>query len=196
MLNQHCLKMTRRLWYPSLSPECGSGTAHSDHFKKGSNMANVTRAYTSDGSWRLLLETWRVRAVVYNAIGATVHAQHWEEFTVWLFVKKKDWVNRPVPSIAVSATFEGVTPTLVPGASQRVDSRADSDNAAVRLWAAGTSIEIPPGSTPPQGPGLPPPGTPRADPNTPALLEVRNVRATARAIVNGETLVCNEASLL
>jgi hypothetical protein len=51
-------------------------------------MATATRAYTRDGSWRLLLETWRFNALVYNSIGATVHAQHWEEFTVWLFFKK------------------------------------------------------------------------------------------------------------
>src|SRR5690348_16323014 len=133
-------------------------------------MATSTRAYTRDGSWRLLLETWRVNAIVYTAIGATVHAQHWEEFTVWLFVKKQDWVNRPVPSITVSARFEGVTPSQVPAARQQTDRRLDSDNADVRLWAAGVTVSVPPGSTPPQGPGLPPPGTPSADPNTPALL--------------------------
>jgi hypothetical protein len=79
---------------------------------------------------------------------------------------------------------------MVPAARQQSDSRVDSDNADVRLWAAGTPIAIPPGSTTGPGPAAARDADP--DPNTPGLLEVRNVRATARALVNGEGLVCEE----
>ena len=155
-------------------------------------MASKTFAYTKDQSWRLLLEAWHFQIPLYNSIGATAHAQHWEEFTVWLFFKKQDWVNRPVTSISVDAVFDGVTPASVASAAHQANRQLNSDNADVRLTALGPGSII--SVTPPEGPGLPPGGGPEPDPDSPALLEVRSVRATAQAIINNEHLICQEAT--
>ncbi|GAA3923438.1 hypothetical protein [Actinoplanes auranticolor] len=151
-------------------------------------MATESRAYTRDRTWRLVLTAWRTNLLFYNAIGATVHAQHWEETTVWIFFKKQDWVDKPVESIEVSATFQGVLPSTVPGAARRSDRRVNAAEADARLWSAGIGISVDAGA----GSGLPDPGT--AKPGIGPKLDVRSVQATANAVVNGEILRCDEVS--
>jgi hypothetical protein len=144
-------------------------------------MATESRAYSRDEMWRVVLTAWKASVPpVYNAIGATIKAQHWEEHTVWLFFKRQGWVDKPVESISVQATFEGMLPNSLPGRGAMSDVRRDSFEADVRLWSAGISIGLP---MPAEGPG----------PN-PAQLDVRSVRAHGGATVEGQNLECEEVS--
>jgi hypothetical protein len=154
-------------------------------------MATESRAYSRDETWRIVLTAWRFNSPFYNSIGATIKAQHWEEFTTWLFVKKTDWVEKPVDSISVSATFEGLLPGSVPSAGSRSDVRYNSSDADVRLWAVGASIGLPLPAEPSGGfgPERSPPATP--GPN-PASLDVRRVRAVGGATIGTENLECAE----
>ena len=142
-------------------------------------MADSSMAYTRDGNWRVVLSAWKVSAGVYNAIGSTVKAQHWEEQTVWLFFKKTNWFDKPVDSISVSATFEGILPSTAPGVANRSDARNDASEADVRYWAFGAGIKLAP-EVGPAGPG----GA--------ADLLIRAVRATGGATINGENVRCDE----
>jgi hypothetical protein len=141
-----------------------------------------SRAYTRNQQWRLSLTAWRTSLFVYNAIGATLKAEHWEQVTVWLFVKKFDWVERPIQSIAVTAAFEGILPSKSAGAAHRRDARANASQADTRLWAAGVTITVDASA----GDGLPDPGT--ASPGGGPSLDVRAVRAVGLVVVDGEEL--------
>jgi hypothetical protein len=142
-------------------------------------VASSTQAYTQDGNWRLVLSAWKVSLGLYNAIGATIKAQHWEEQTVWLFSKRTDWFDKPVDSISVSARFEGILPTNAPGIAQRGDLRQFSSEADVRYFAFGAGIMLAPDIGP-------------AGPGGAADLLIRSVRATGGATINGENIQCEE----
>jgi hypothetical protein len=150
-------------------------------------MATETRAYTADETWRLVLTAWRFSSPVYSSIGATIKAQHWERYFMWrpFFGWREGWLDRPVDAINVSATFEGLLVDSLPEAARVTEPRADvrynSSEADVRLWAVGFSITLPlPGGASP-GPG-----------GSPAKLDVKRVRATGGARVQGEDLECAE----
>jgi hypothetical protein len=142
-------------------------------------MGESSRAYTKDGNWRVILTAWKTSLALYNAIGATIKAEHWEERTVWLFFKKADWWPVPVEFISVAANFEGILPSSQPGVAQRSNVRRNNSEADVRIFAFGAGIKLAPEIGP-------------AGPGGAADILVRAVRATGAATISNEQLNCEE----
>ena len=113
--------------------------------------------------FRVLLSAWSVNYLVYRAIGATIKAQHWEMGGFWIF-RSERWVDVPVDSVRVSASFEAFHPNT--SALAGSISRSEGFGPAA-----------------PPGPGAGP---------VPASLPVDAVRATGDAVIAGELVICDE----
>jgi hypothetical protein len=171
----HCVVIAKPIY-----DQWGRRLAIIGEVRQEATMADSSRAYTSDGNWRVLLSAWKTSLGFYNGIGANAKAQHWEERTVWLFFKKTDWFDKPVDAISVSATFEGILPSTEPGVAQRGAVQHNASEADIRYFAFGAGIKFEGGSIGPAGPG----GA--------ATLDVRAVRATGGATISGEAVQCGE----
>jgi hypothetical protein len=146
-------------------------------------MAETSIVYhPRDADWRLVLKAWKVSLGLYNAIGATVTAQHYEEST-FLFWTSKQWVDRDVDAISVQASFVGILPNRSDAAAVRRSARENSANADVRIFAFGAGLEISSAGTSPAGPG----GA--------ADILVRGIRAVGQALIDGASLACPEVSI-
>jgi hypothetical protein len=144
-------------------------------------MPSESIALSRDGQWRVVLKAWKVSAGVYNAIGATIKAQHLETYKILFVFKRFGWVDKPVPTIDVLGAFEGTLPSAALGQTTKRDLRHNSPEADVRFWVAGISIKAnvdTGGQTPGVGPEL----------------LIRSIRATGGATIGSETLNCAEVS--
>jgi hypothetical protein len=155
-------------------------------------VAAESRAYTADEMFRVLLSAWSVNYLVYRAMGATIKAQHWEMGGFWIF-RSERWVDVPVDSVRVSASFEAFHPntTALAGSISRSETLVNASSAEVKLQAGGVIISIPMPNEPSGGFGPAAPPGPGAGP-VPASLPVDAVRATGDAVINGQIVICDE----
>jgi hypothetical protein len=135
--------------------------------------------YTRDGNWRVVLSVWKFESPFYSTIGANAKAQHWETQTVWLFVSKTGWFDKPADSVSVSARFEGILPSTAPGVATRGAVSHGASEADVRYYTVGGGLTL--------APDIGPAGSGGA-----TDLRIRSVRATGGATINGEGVECAE----
>src|SRR3954449_4972140 len=99
-------------------------------------MPETTIARTRDESWRVDLVTFQISAFVYKAIGATIHAYHWEVGGI-LWWREERWVEQAVEYLSVKVSYEGMFTGVGPGSAVRGNSCSNAKTCEDRLWAVG-----------------------------------------------------------
>lgn len=155
------------------------------NFRRGVTLAKIARRETADGSWQVTLKAFKLNALIYSTIGATITASH-KEVTGMLWWRKERWAKRPVEFLSVLCQFEGFLPNAVPSAAERGNKRLNASSCDSRLWAAGFSISMDAS----RNTGLPDPGT--TSPGAGSKLDVRKVRAHGTATIGNETVRLGE----
>jgi hypothetical protein len=147
-------------------------------------MATNAVSYTASGRWRVEIDAFKVNALVYKAIGATVRVKSKETVRTGLFGwggTREDWVERPARYITIDAAFKGVLGSN-PGVSNRECGTTSESSCDCRLWSVGFSIS----ADATANSGLPDPDTAGVGPGP--SLNVRSVEAIGRAMIGQELI--------